>query len=150
MAQKSKSAAIQIRDFEQALELYKLDVGRFPRESDGLDALVREPSVKGWNGPYLKKGEVPEDPWGNAYEYRVSSSGIGLLARCRRARGWRGKTGTSPTNHDVLLPRQRIYLAGTIVVLAIAGVLFALGAPSVRTLSATMEYHVRCGRRVCR
>ena len=41
---KSKSAAIQIRDFEQALELYKLVVGRFPQESDGLDALVRKPS----------------------------------------------------------------------------------------------------------
>ena len=69
---KSKSAAIQIRDFEQALELYKLDVGRFPREGDGLQALVRQPSgAKGWNGPYLKKDQVPDDPWGNAYEYRV-------------------------------------------------------------------------------
>ena len=43
---KSKSAAIQIRDFEQAMELYKLDVGRFPRESDGLEALVQQPRAR--------------------------------------------------------------------------------------------------------
>ncbi len=68
---KSKSAGIQIRDFEQALELYKLDVGRFPRTEEGLSALVQSPSgAKGWNGPYLKKSEVPEDPWGNKYVYR--------------------------------------------------------------------------------
>jgi len=68
---KSKSAAIQISDLEQALEIYKLDVGRFPTTSQGLEALVRQPSgVKGWNGPYLKKGELPQDPWGNAFDYR--------------------------------------------------------------------------------
>ena len=68
---KSKSAAIQIRDFEQALELYKLDVGRFPGSNEGLNALVRQPSsAKGCNGPYLKKDDVPMDPWGNPYQYR--------------------------------------------------------------------------------
>ena len=41
---KSKSAAIQISDLEQALELYKLDVGKFPSSEQGLDALVRQPS----------------------------------------------------------------------------------------------------------
>ena len=76
---KSKSAAIQIRDFEQALELYKLDVGRFPGSNEGLNALVRQPSsAKGWNGPYLKKDDVPMDPWGNPYQYRVSGSTIDI------------------------------------------------------------------------
>ena len=51
---KSKSAAIQISDLEQALELYKLDVGKFPGSEQGLNALVRQPSsATGWNGPYL-------------------------------------------------------------------------------------------------
>ena len=73
---KSKSATIQIRDLEQALELYKLDVGRFP---DSLESLVRAPNgARGWNGPYLKKDEVPLDPWGNAYDYRFPvSNGAG-------------------------------------------------------------------------
>ena len=66
---KSKSAQIQIRDLEQALELYKLDVGRFPNNGEGLEALVRSPSnARGWNGPYLRKDEIPLDPWGNEYQ----------------------------------------------------------------------------------
>lgn len=68
---KSKTAAVQIRDLEQALEMYKLDVGRFPSSDQGLQALVTAPGgVRGWNGPYLKGSRVPEDPWGNAYQYR--------------------------------------------------------------------------------
>jgi len=70
---KSKTASIQINDLQQALEIYKLDVGRFPTADQGLEALVREPSSsRGWNGPYLKKGQLPDDPWGNPYEYRYS------------------------------------------------------------------------------
>lgn len=94
---KSKSAAIQIRDFEQALELYKLDVGRFPRAGEGLDALVRQPSgARGWNGPYLKKDEVPADPWGNPYEYRVSGSRIDIISL-----GADGMQGGSGEDSDV-------------------------------------------------
>ena len=67
---KTKTALIQIRDLEQALEMYKLDVGRYPNTAQGLTALVTAPGgVKGWNGPYLKS-TVPMDPWGNAYAYK--------------------------------------------------------------------------------
>jgi general secretion pathway protein G len=94
---KSKSAAIQIRDFEQALELYKLDVGRFPGSNEGLNALVRQPSsAKGWNGPYLKKDEVPMDPWGNPYQYRVSGSTIDISSY-----GSDGRQGGSGEDADV-------------------------------------------------
>lgn len=94
---KSKSATIQIRDFEQALELYKLDVGRFPRSGEGLEALVRQPSgAKGWNGPYLKKDELPMDPWGNPYEYRVSGSKIEIISY-----GADGRAGGSDEDADV-------------------------------------------------
>jgi general secretion pathway protein G len=69
---KSKSALVQIRDLEQALEMYKLDVGRFPNAQDGLQALVSQPSgANGWNGPYLKKSDIPMDPWGQPYQYRI-------------------------------------------------------------------------------
>ena len=68
---KSKTATVQIRDLEQALEMYKLDVGRFPSSDMGLEALMRAPGgVRGWNGPYLRGSEVPVDPWGNDYQYR--------------------------------------------------------------------------------
>lgn len=67
---KTKTAAIQIKDLEQALEMYKLDVGRFPSTSEGLVALVEKPgSTAGWNGPYLKS-DVPLDPWNREYMYK--------------------------------------------------------------------------------
>ena len=69
---KTKTVAVQIKDLEQAAELFKLDVGRFPNQNEGLEALVVKPAgAPGWNGPYLKKGGVPKDPWGNAYHYEV-------------------------------------------------------------------------------
>ncbi|MFO1180140.1 type II secretion system major pseudopilin GspG [Ottowia sp.] len=66
---KSKTAAIQIADLDKALEIFKLDVGRYPTNAEGLQALVTKPaSANGWNGPYLKGG-LPVDPWGNPYRY---------------------------------------------------------------------------------
>lgn len=69
---KSKTAKLQIEEFSSSLDLYKLDVGRYPSGQDGLQALVQTPSGPGserWHGPYLKKKNVPKDPWGNDYQY---------------------------------------------------------------------------------
>jgi general secretion pathway protein G len=67
---KSKTAGIQIREIEQSLDLFKLDVGRYPNDAEGLRALAERPATaQGWNGPYLKKG-LPSDPWGAAYQYK--------------------------------------------------------------------------------
>lgn len=66
---KTKTAAIQIADLDKAMELFKLDVGRYPTSAEGLQALTVKPgSANGWNGPYLK-GSLPSDPWGNPYHY---------------------------------------------------------------------------------
>lgn len=66
---KAKTAGVQIADLDKALELFKLDVGRYPTTEEGLDALSKKPgSVNGWTGPYLKGG-VPADPWGHPYRY---------------------------------------------------------------------------------
>lgn len=66
---KVKTAGIQIADLDKTLEVFKLDVGRYPTTEEGLDALIkRPPSANGWAGPYIK-GELPKDPWGNAYRY---------------------------------------------------------------------------------
>jgi len=66
---KTSTAAIQIADIDKALDLFKLDVGRYPTNSEGLQALVASPgSAAGWNGPYLKGG-LPLDPWNNPYHY---------------------------------------------------------------------------------
>ena len=67
---KSKTAQVQIRDLEQAAEIFKLDVGRFPTNEEGLEALVQRPAgVNAWNGPYLRAG-LPRDPWDRPYFYR--------------------------------------------------------------------------------
>lgn len=68
---RSKTAAVQIENLGAALDLYRIDMGRYPSSNEGLQALVSAPSGgSGWNGPYLGKGEVPQDPWGNEYQYR--------------------------------------------------------------------------------
>jgi|SRR5437764_5785874 len=68
---KAKAAKIQIESFASSLDLFFLDAGRYPSSSEGLGALVQRPgNISGWNGPYLKGGNLPADPWGNAYIYR--------------------------------------------------------------------------------
>ena len=75
---KSKTAGIQIADLDKALEIFKLDVGRYPSNAEGLQALVVKPaSAGGWNGPYLKGG-LPTDPWGNPYRYANPGPGGGI------------------------------------------------------------------------
>jgi len=65
---KRGTARTQMAQIEAALDGFRLDVGRYPTTSEGLAALERDPGVKGWDGPYLKKA-VPADPWQNPYVY---------------------------------------------------------------------------------
>jgi general secretion pathway protein G len=67
---KIKAAKAQIALLEDALDTFRLDVGRYPTTEEGLQALVEQPSgVEKWDGPYLKK-KVPKDPWGHDYVYK--------------------------------------------------------------------------------
>ena len=67
---KSQTASAQIENIEGALDLFMLDVGRYPSEQEGLTALVTAPDrLRGWDGPYLDEAELPVDPWGNDYHY---------------------------------------------------------------------------------
>jgi general secretion pathway protein G len=71
---KVKAARIQLQSFASALDLFYLDAGRYPSSAEGLTALVRPtPGVAAWNGPYLKGGNVPNDPWNHPYVYRSPS-----------------------------------------------------------------------------
>jgi len=100
---KSKTAAIQIHDLEKGLELFKLDVGRFPTNEEGMDALVRQPgNVRGWNGPYLKGNSVPEDPWGRPYRYAYSGTGEPEIVSL----GADGAPGGEGENADVSSARK--------------------------------------------
>jgi general secretion pathway protein G len=66
------SARVELQNLAAALELFKLDVGRYPSPDEGLKSLVEAPPyLKGWNGPYLRKGTALFDPWGHAFHYQV-------------------------------------------------------------------------------
>lgn len=66
-----KATRLQIESFNNSLDLFHLDVGRYPTTQEGLSVLVQRPTGAAvWNGPYLKGATVPKDPWGNPYVYR--------------------------------------------------------------------------------
>jgi general secretion pathway protein G len=65
-----KVARAQIRALEDALDQYRLDVGRYPATQAGLAALNEEVGEARWQGPYLKK-TLPSDPWGHPYQYQA-------------------------------------------------------------------------------
>jgi general secretion pathway protein G len=73
---KKAQAESTLRMLGQGIELYKTDTGVYP---NALKDLVQKPAderaAKRWNGPYLKGTKVPEDPWGNKYQYTVSTEG---------------------------------------------------------------------------
>ena len=68
-----KAARAQIVALEQALDQFRIDVGRYPTSDEGLAVLNRAPQDPGWAGPYLKKA-VPADPWGRNYLYAFPGS----------------------------------------------------------------------------
>ncbi|MFA5353947.1 MAG: type II secretion system major pseudopilin GspG [Thermodesulfovibrionales bacterium] len=66
---KQAAAKAQIELLGQALDQFRLDVGRYPATQEGLNALSTNPGMENWEGPYLKKG-LPADPWGKPYQYQ--------------------------------------------------------------------------------
>ena len=65
------AAKAQIEALDRAVDTFRLDVGRFPANEEGLAALNTKPAnADKWNGPYLKK-DVPLDPWGHPYVYKI-------------------------------------------------------------------------------
>ncbi len=61
-------ARADIAAIEVALDLYELDIGKYPEDLEKLTGDTTE----GWNGPYLKK-KIAKDPWGHAYQYKATS-----------------------------------------------------------------------------
>ncbi|WP_462152156.1 type II secretion system major pseudopilin GspG [Pseudoalteromonas xiamenensis] len=61
-------AKSQMAAFEAALDSYRLDMGTYPEKLEEL----RKSSNARWDGPYVPK-DIPLDPWGNPYFYRLNS-----------------------------------------------------------------------------
>jgi general secretion pathway protein G len=69
---KTQTAQVQVKNASAALQLFRLDAGRYPTNEEGLAALVQAPpSLPLWNGPYLPDRTALIDPWGKPYAMRV-------------------------------------------------------------------------------
>jgi general secretion pathway protein G len=88
---KADTAATQIRNISNAVELYYLDVGAYPAPGKGLSALVESDGSPGWRGPYLKSGAGLADPWGRPYGYEGSGASFRIVSLGRD--GAAGGTG---------------------------------------------------------
>ena len=90
---KAKTAVIQLSAYKTALELYHLDVGRYPDAAQGLGALMAAPAgAQGWAGPYLDR-PVAADPWGNPYQYKAEADGSGFQLKSLGSDGKEGGEG---------------------------------------------------------
>ena len=96
---KQKAAKLEIEQLGQTLDLFKLEVGRYPTTQEGLQALITAPAgVSNWNGPYWKKNTLPKDPWTNEYKY-ASPGQHGAYDLW--SYGADGKEGGEGTNKDI-------------------------------------------------
>lgn len=68
---KQKTAKAQIEMLMAGLDAYRLDVGNYPTQQEGLNSLISSPGAQEWAGPYLAKGQLPQDPWNHPYVYQV-------------------------------------------------------------------------------
>lgn len=91
---KVDTAKLQLNQIEAALDLYRLDLARYPSDAEGLDALVSDPGGEPkWRGPYLKNAATLEDPWGTAFQYRPPRGEQALVLFSFGADGTEGGTG---------------------------------------------------------
>ena len=75
---KEDAARIQMQTIASGLDLFLLDVDRYPTEQEGLHALVEAPAnVDRWAGPYVSQPSILTDPWGRSYVYRIPSHQAG-------------------------------------------------------------------------
>ena len=92
-------AKARIEQIGGQLEIFKLEVGRYPNSQEGLKSLMEKPgSMDKWNGPYVKDAAILKDPWGNDFRYTSpgSSKPFELVSL-----GADGKEGGEGENRDI-------------------------------------------------
>jgi general secretion pathway protein G len=91
---KAKAARIQLQTVENGLNYFQLDVGRFPTDSEGLQALMTAPAnVSSWSGPYVRNQKQLIDPWGRPLIYKAEANGKPYMLETLGADGKEGGTG---------------------------------------------------------
>lgn len=98
---KAQAAEIRMTNLKGALQLFYIDLGRYPSEAEGLDALVAAPpGTQGWKGPYVDEADALSDPWKRPFIYRFpgTDGAFDLMSYGRD-----GKTGGSGEDADLSL-----------------------------------------------
>lgn len=69
---KTDAARIEIDNLGATLDIFRLDIGRYPTQEEGLDVLAKKTdSISGWSGPYVKRKDMLLDPWDRPYRYKI-------------------------------------------------------------------------------
>lgn len=96
---KSQTAELQINNLTSAVQLFYIDTGRYPSETEGLTALFSQPAgANGWNGPYLDSQDGLIDPWSRDYIYITEENTNGFTIK---SFGRDGVTGGSGEDTDI-------------------------------------------------
>jgi general secretion pathway protein G len=91
---RAKSAELQLQTVAAAVEAFRTDVGRYPTEAEGLQALAMAPAgVEGWSGPYVHGRKSLTDPWGRPLIYAAPKDPDSFQVISLGADGKRGGTG---------------------------------------------------------
>jgi len=91
---KAKAAHIQIQTIENSLNYFQLDMGRFPTDQEGLEALMKAPTGSdSWSGPYARNEKQLNDPWGHPFIYKSGADGKPYMLESLGADGKEGGTG---------------------------------------------------------
>ena len=99
---KGDVARVQLENIGIALDLFNLDVGRYPNQEEGLKILIEKPgALERWNGPYLKSDTLPKDPWGRLYIY--TTPGAKGTPYGLQSYGADGQPGGASENSDIIL-----------------------------------------------
>jgi general secretion pathway protein G len=97
---KAGAARTEMGNLVQALDLFKLEIGRYPSQQEGLEALIKNPGgVANWNGPYFRKDTI-KDPWQNDYKY--ANPGSNNTPFEIKSLGADGKEGGDGPNADIV------------------------------------------------
>lgn len=90
----AERAAADLATLRTALDMFRKDCGRYPSARESLPALMRNPRIPGWDGPYIRN--LIPDPWRQSYRYRTTDDFMRLSSD--------GPDGKSDTADDIQAP----------------------------------------------
>jgi general secretion pathway protein G len=90
----------ELDTYAKSLEVFRVDVGRYPTKEEGLGVLVkRDPKLASWRGPYVD-GDYSTDPWGNEYLYETENYGLSYKLSTYGPEGEGGKKAFLQVNSE--------------------------------------------------